>query len=168
MSRNLSNTSDIATERENIPGVKSPILTIQPEDGRAIVIDGMVANGEDKGFPLFGTLMAQDGSEMPLDTLLAFQFESPGDDDPRTITHPYSNIRPYRTLDVDQQTSTEYVDAVKHVIKGTEQALAEGEMPQIAVGHLDHLHIVAESDKQVDWSHPDTRLYFDKSAVTEV
>jgi len=168
MSRNLSNVSDIAEEKTNIPGTKSPILTIRPKDGTGIVIDGMVGNGEQPGFPLYGGLYAQDGSEMPLGTELALQFESPGDDDPQTVTHPFSNIRPYRTLSINEQTNDEQVDAVKHVIKGSEQALAEGEMPRIAVGHLDELHVVATSGKQVDWSHPDTRLSFDKSAVTEV
>jgi hypothetical protein len=168
MPANLSNTSEIAEEKTNIPGTKSPILSIQPEDGTGLIIDGMVENGEAKGFPLYGKLFAKDGSEMPLDTDLAFQFESPGDDDPTTVTYPFSNIRPYRTLDVDQQMNDEQVDAVKHVIKRSEQALAEGNMPQIAIGHLDTLHVVAESGKTVDWDHPDTRLYLDPKAVTEV
>jgi hypothetical protein len=168
MPRELSNVSDIATEHENIAGRESAILTIQPKDGRAVVINGMVDNGESKGFPVFAKLVAQDGEPMPLETNLAWQFESPGDDDPTTVTFPLTNIRAYRTLSIEDQQNNENIDAVKHVIKGTDAALAEGTMPQIAVGHLDELSLVAESEKVIDWDHPDTRVYIGRHAVTEV
>lgn len=168
MPRELSNASDVATEHENVAGRESEILTIQPDEGTGLVVDGMVAKGSEKGLPIFGKFYAQDGSEMPLDTTLAWQFEAPGDDDPTTVTFPFSNIRPYRTMSIKEQQNAENIDAVKHVLKGTDRALANDEMPQVAVGHLDELRLVAESSKVIDWSHPDTRVYLYKNAVTEV
>lgn len=168
MVRELSNASAIATEKQNIAGRESEILVIQPEDGTGIVINGMVNQGTEKGVPVYGTFYAQDGSEMPLDTTLAWKFEAPGDDDPTTVTFPISNIRPYRTMSIKEQQNEENIDAVKHVIKGTNQALANDKMPQIGIGHLDELSLVAESSKVIDWTHPDTRVYLDRNAVTEV
>ena len=81
MPRELSNASDIATEYQNVAGRESEILTFQPDDGTGLVIDGLVAKGEEVGIPIFGKLFAEDGSEMPLDTTLAWKFEAPGDDD---------------------------------------------------------------------------------------
>lgn len=168
MPRELSNVSDIATEKQNTPGQKDPILTIQPKDGTGIVIQGMVETGSAKGFPLYGKFYDTNGNPLPLDTELSFRFERPGDDDPTTVTFPLSNIRPYRTLSIDEQQDAEKVDAVKHVIKGTKDALAQGEMPRIGIGHLDKLHLTALSSKQIDWGHPQTAVYFDRNAVEEV
>jgi len=168
MVRELSNASGEATEHENIAGRESEILTIQPDDGTGLVIDGMVNQGSEKGVPIYGKFYAQDGNPMPLDTTLAWKFEAPGDDDATTVTFPISNIRPYRTLSISEQQNEENIDAVKHVIKGTDQALANNEMPRVAVGHLDELSLVATSEKVINWDHPDTRVYIDRNAVTEV
>lgn len=168
MPRNLDNTSDIAEEKQNIAGQKSPILSIQPEDGRGLIIKGMVARGSEQGFPLYGSFVDQNGDPINPNSELSLTFEAPGDDDPTTVTHPITNLRPYESLDVDMQQDEEKVDAVKHVIKGTEQALDQGNMPKIGVGHLDWLHVNLESEDVVDWSHPDTRLSFDRNAVKDV
>jgi len=168
MPRELSNASDIATEYQNVAGRESAILTFQPEDGTGLVIDGLVAKGEEVGIPIFGKLFAEDGSEMPLDTTLAWKFEAPGDDDATTITHPESNIRAYRTLSIEDQQHADNIDAVKHVLKGTQAAVEEGNTPQVAVGHLDELSLVATSGKVIDWTNPETRVYVYKNAVREV
>lgn len=168
MVRELSNASDEATEHQNVPGRESEILTIQPDDGTGLVIKGMVNKGAEKGVPIYGTFYAQDGNPMPLDTTLAWKFEAPGDDDPTTVTFPLSNIRAYRTLSIEEQQNEENIDAVKHVIKGTDAALSKNKMPRVGVGHLDELSLVATSEKTIDWSHPDTRVYIDRNAVEEV
>lgn len=165
---NLDNTSDIATEKENTAGQRDPILTVQPEDGTALVIKGMVKQGEDPGIPIFGTFYNQNGDPIDQRSTLSLRFESPGDDDATTVTHPLTNLLPYNSLDVPEQQDTEKIDRVKHVLKGSEQALAEGEMPRIAVGHLDQLHVSLESQDVIDWSHPMTKLYFARQAVEEV
>jgi hypothetical protein len=164
----LTNTSEIAEEQQNTAGQRDNILTVQPKDGTAIILKGMVQQGEDPGIPIFGSFYNQAGDPIDQRSALSLRFESPGDDDAQTVTHPLTNLLPYNSLDIPQQQDTEKVDRVKHVIKGTENALADGEMPQVVVGHLDQLHLTLESDDVIDWSHLMTKVYFARQAVEEV
>ncbi len=164
----LTNTSEVATEKENTAGQRDNILTIQPEDGTALILKGMVSQGEDPGIPIFGSFYNQNGNPIDQRSTLSLRFESPGDDDAQTVTHPLTNLLPYNSLEIPEQQDTEKVDRVKHVIKGTESALSEGTMPRIVVGHLDELHVSLESEDVIDWTHPMTKVYFARQAVEEV
>lgn len=168
MTFQLTNTSEVAEERQNAAGQRDPILTIQPEDGTALIISGMVNQGEDPGIPIFASFYNQNGDPIDQRSDLSLRFESPGDDDPTTVTHPITNLHSYNSMDIPEQQDTEKVDQVKHVIKGTENALANGDMPRIVVGHLDELHLSLESDDVIDWDHPMTKVYFARQAVEEV
>lgn len=168
MPRDLNNTSEIATESQNIAGQRSTILTIQPKDGTGLLIKGMVQKGEEKGIPLIGSFVDQNGDPINPQSTLSLTFIAPGDDDETTVTFPMSNVRSYESLDVQEQQDADFIDAVKHVIKGTDAALNQGNMPQIGVGHLDELRVKLESPDVIDWSHPDTRLAFYRNAVEQV
>ncbi len=168
MVRQLSNADDVAEEKENTAGQKDNILTIQPDDGTALIIKGMVNQGEDPGIPVFGGLYNQDGDPIDQRSELSMRFEAPGDDDPTTITFPLTNLLPYNSLTVSEQQDEEKVDRVKHVLKGSEQALDAGKMPRVVIGHLDQLHFTLKSPDVVDWSHPESKLYVARQAVEEV
>jgi len=168
MTFQLTNTSDVATEHQNTAGQRDNILTIQPKDGTALIIKGMVNQGEDPGIPIFGSFYNQNGNLIDQRSELSLRFESPGDDDPTTVTHPLTNLLPYNSLDIPEQQDTEKVDRVKHVLKGTDGALDAGKMPRLVIGHLDELHLSLESDDVIDWSHPMTKVYFARQAVEEV
>jgi mannose-6-phosphate isomerase-like protein (cupin superfamily) len=52
---------------------------------------------------------------------------------------------------------TDYVDRVKHVLKGR----------GLVVSDEDTLYVTVNSSAEIDWSHPETRLQFEESAVME-
>lgn len=164
----LTNTSDAATEKENDAGKREPILTVSPEEGTALVFKGMVRQGSDPGIPIFGSFYNQNGNPVDQRSELSLRYESPGDDDATTVTFPLSNLHPYNSLSISDQQDEEKIDRVKHKLKGSDRALANDEMPRLVVGHLDDLHLTLESPDVIDWSHPQTKVYFARQAVEEV
>jgi hypothetical protein len=164
----LTNTSDAATEKQNTAGKREPILTVSPEEGIALVIEGMVRQGKSPGIPIFGSFYNQQGDPIDQRSELSLRFEQPGDDDATTVTYPLTNIQPYNSLTVAEQQDAEKIDRVKHKLKGSDRALANNEMPQVVVGHLDDLHLTLKSPDVIDWSHPKTKVYFARQAVEEV
>ena len=71
----------MATEKTNVPGVMTPILSIVPEDGTQIQLLNRVARGDEVGIPVIAQLKDSAGDYLPDDTSLVFKFERPGDDD---------------------------------------------------------------------------------------
>lgn len=167
MTKQLSNFSDIATEMTNVPAADelSPILKISPEEGLALLIKGMVETGSAKGVPIYADLRDSNDDQLPTDTSIALQYKQKGSDDRQTVSHVQDHIRSYNTLDVDAQQNEENIDAVKHVLKGTEEALDEGVMPKIGVRHIDNFYISINSSTKIDWAN--SRIYVDRNAVSE-
>lgn len=166
MTKQLSNASEYATEETNVTDVLSPILRFQPTDGLMLIIRGMVSAGSEQGFPIYFDLRDSNGDPLPEDTMLAFRYKAPKMDDPRTITHPLDHIRVWNDLSLNQQQDDEYIDRVKTILKNTDAALAEGEIPQVNVRDIDELRVSIKSSAQVDWSQ--SRFYIDRNAVREV
>lgn len=158
MSKPLSNISDEATEMTNTVGEMTPILELQPEDGLAWIIDANVSRGSQRGIPIFGGFYDSSGDPLPQDTRLALQFESPNHDTRQTVTQPYEHIRDYLTLALKDQQNEEYIDSIKHVLKGK----------QLVVEDVDRLYISIESSAQIDWSQSGSRVTITEDAVTEV
>jgi len=153
----ISNISDVATEETNATGVLTPILAIVPTDGTSLVIRNMVQRGQqDLGIPVYAELQDSNGNDLPADTTVGLAFEQPGDDDFTVVSETLDNIRPYRALSIQQQQNEEYVDRVKHVLKGE----------ALVVDHTETFYVVVDSSAQIDWSN--SRLQFDESAVREV
>lgn len=167
MTKQLSNFSDIATEIQNVPASDelSPILKISPEEGLGLLIRGMVETGSAKGIPIYADLRDANGNQLPTKTSIALQFKPKGSDDRQTVSHVQDHIRSYNTLSVDAQQNKENIDAVKHVLKGTEDALENGQMPKLGVRHIDNFYISINSSMKIDWSQ--SRIYVDRNAVRE-
>lgn len=166
MTRQLTNRSDDATEMENIPDVFSPILAIQPDSGLGLIIKGLVAQGDADGVPIYADLRNADGEQLPTPTEMGIQFEAPGDDDRTTVTHKLSNIRAYNSLTLDEQQNPDHIDRVKHVLKGTEAAKDEGQMPQLGISDVDTAYVSIECSDVINWD--ESAVYIDRNAVSEV
>lgn len=158
MSKPLSNISDEATQQQNTAGVMSPILELQPEDGLAWVINDRVNRGSEVGIPIIGGFYDSNGDPLPQDTNVALQFEAPNDDDAVTVTEPYKHIRDYLTLDIKDQQNEEYIDSIKHVLKGS----------QLVVEDVDRLYLSINSSEVIDWSQSGSRVTISENAVREV
>lgn len=153
---NLSNISDIATQEQNTTGTMTPILTIGPEDGTFLKIVNRVARGDEIGVPIYAGLLDSGGNPLPDDTRMALRFEAPADDGPTVVSVPLENIRAYNDLSIQEQQNEEYVDRVKHQIKGE----------ALGVRDVDKMEVAIESSAQIDWSQTGTRMEFEPSAVT--
>jgi len=157
MTKQLSNIANEATERTNTTGVMTPILEFQPDDGLMWVIKNAVERGQQaRGFPIFAKLQDSSGNDLPADTKMAVQFETPNDDNPQTVSEPKTNIRPYQSLSIQDQQNEEYIDRLKHVLKGS----------QLRVDDVDKMYISIECSTEIDWTN--SRLTIDETAVKEV
>lgn len=169
MTKQLSNitTQKVdATERTNTVDELSPILEFQPNDGIALKIRGMVNAGSEPGIPIYADLQDTDGNDLPVDTAVALEYERPSWDKARTVSHVRDNIRPYNSLSVSEQQNMEHVDQTKHTLKNTDEALANGETPQLHIRDVDKLYVSVDSSEQIDWDN--SRLYIDGNAVRTV
>lgn len=157
MGRNLSNISTIATEETNIPGVLDPILRIEPKDGTRLVFRPGVARGSESGIPIYAELKDSNGDDLPQDTTIALRYKAPTDDDPQTVSEPKTNIRTYQTLDLKDQQNEEYIDGVKHELKGS---------PPHVVRDVDEFFVSINSSVEIDWSK--SQINIEEKAVEEV
>lgn len=156
MSKQLSNISTIATEETNTTGELTPILVVNPKDGTKIVLQGNVPRGTAPGIPIFAKLKNAAGDDLPQDTKVVLRYKRPRMDDYRTVSHPKDHIRPYQSLSIQDQQNEEYIDSVKHELKG--QALVADD--------VDEIQVAIESSEQIDWSN--SQLTFADNAVREV
>jgi len=156
MTKQLSNISDEATERTNTTGTLTPILEFEPDDGLAWIIENFVKRGDETGVPVFGEFKDSNDDPLPQNTTMALEFEAPNDDKPRTVSEKKSNIRAYNSLSIQDQQNEEYIDRVKHVLKGS----------ALEVQDVDKFYISILSSEQVDWAN--SRATIDENAVTEV
>jgi len=152
----ISNIANEATEQTNTTGVPTSILDIQPEDGTVLVfVNGVQRGDQVQGIPIYADLRDSNDDPLPLDTEISLEFEEPSDNRPSTVSEPRDNVRPYRSLSLKEQQNEEYLDRVKHVLKG----------PALLVEDVDTLSVVIDSSKQIDWSN--SRLQFAEEAVKE-
>jgi hypothetical protein len=154
--RPLSNVSGEASTDTNVTGQMDPVLSWSPTDGLAWRIAAAVAKGSDVGIPVFADLRDSNDDPLPQDTDASLQFERPTDDDRTTVTDPFRNIRPYNDLSVKNQQNEEYIDQIKHVLRGNE----------LVVRDIDTLYVSINSSQQIDWSN--SRLTISEKAVNEV
>ena len=166
MTRNLTNSSDEATEMQNIPGVFSPVLELSPKEGLGLLIKGMVDAGVDDGVPIFGVFYDENGNPMPKGTKMGLQFEGPGDDDRTTVTFPFENIRPYNSLTINEQQDPDHIDRVKHVFKGTDAAKQNGDVPALSLDHVESAYISMRSSQVIGWGQG-SELLFERAAVED-
>lgn len=158
MTKSLSNTSSEAAEQTNTTGTLSSILDITPRDGMAIALLNHVATGDAVGIPIYADLQNSSGDDLPLDTTIALRYESPSMDSPDVVSFKFDNIQPYRAHPITDQQSEEYIDAVKHKLKGNADT-------SLVVRDIDALDVAIRSTEQIDWTN--SELYFDPNAVRE-
>lgn len=158
MSKSLSNISSEATEEQNTPGILSPILRIEPDDGLALVLQNNVNVGDEAGIPVAANLENSDGEDLPIETDLALGFRQPGDDDFTVVSEVKSDIEVFNLLSLTEQRETDKIDATKIKLKGGAR--------QLIVGENDELLVLAEGPEQIDFDN--SRLSLNENAVTEV
>lgn len=158
MSKTLSNISTEATEETNTPGVLTPILRIQPEDGLALILQNSVQVGKERGIPFVANLEDTNGDDLPLDSDLAIGFKRPGDDDFSVVSEVRDNIEPFRQLSLTEQRDEQLVDATKIQLKqGADRLVARD---------VDEILILLESSAEIDYSN--SRVSLNENAVREV
>lgn len=141
--------AELATQLQNTPGVLTPILEFDPEDGTMQQLKNMVAKGDEEGVPIFFDLRDADGNPLPDDTEVLLRVKRPTDEEPMTVSQRERNIAPWNSLPVAEQRNEENIDSVKVSLKGA----------VISVRHMDTFRVEILSTEQVDWSNSELYVY---------
>lgn len=154
--KTVSHLSDIAEQRENVPGVTTPILSIDPDDGTLLKFHNEVESGDETGLPVFFRLYNEDGEQLPTDTKFVLRAIRPGDDEPITVSIKESHIATWNQLTLPEQQETDNIDSTK----------IELEASRINIRDKDELRVEINSDEVVDWD--ESELYFYRDGVREL
>jgi len=150
---NLGTPKVDAIEKQNTTGRMTPILEFDPNDGILLEIMNQVMAGAEPGIPIYAELRDSGDNDLPLDTDLVVRYEAPAMDQPQVVSEVMQNIRPYRTLNITEQQSTDYIDQVRQPLKGQ----------KVQVRPMDTLEVAIDSSTQIDWSN--SRLDFARQHV---
>jgi len=152
----LSNIHEYAAELVNIPGVTSPILEFEPEDGIGLRVRNNAARGSAVGVPIYLDLRDSNGDQLPVGTSVRFEYESPTSEERNRVSEIRDNIQQYRALDIRDQQDEDYVDSVKIPLLG----------PNVEVRSIDSFYLSIESSTEIDWSQ--SAAYIEGDVVDKV
>lgn len=152
----LSNIHEYATERTNTPGIVTPILEFEPEDGIGLRVLNNAARGTAEGVPVYFDLRDSNGDPLPIGTAVRFEYESPTSEERNRVSEIRDNIQPWVTLNIQDQQDEEYVDAVKIPLLGD----------NVEVRSIDSFYISIECPEEIDWS--ESAAYVEGSVVEKV
>jgi hypothetical protein len=150
---NLGSQRVTATENTNVTGQLTSILDLEPVDGLRLVLSNLVYGGA--GIPIYAVLQDSGGNDLPLDTELALRWYTPSLDQPQVVSEIRRNIRPYRTLTLNEQQNEEYREQVRTELKNSAS--------ELVVTDIERLEVAINSSAQIDWAN--SRLAFDRKAV---
>lgn len=149
---NLGSSKVDATEKTNVTDQMTAIVRWQPKDGLKLV----VRNLNRAGIPLYALFRDGADNDLPLDTEIAFRWESPADDQPTIVSEKLSNIRPWRQLSLKDQQNEEYRRQVHIDLNG------QG----VETTDVEYFEIAIKSSAQIDWSNAQVEI--DRKAVDVV
>ncbi|WP_435349001.1 hypothetical protein [Haloarchaeobius sp. HRN-SO-5] len=149
MGYSLSHLSDEATQETNVTGTRTPILTVQPEDGTMLSLINRVAKGDEIGIPLIMALKNAADGYLPPDTSLLITVKRPTDDSPIPVAQATGDIAAWNSLSTKEQRNEENIDEVKVELLGE----------KINVRPEDVLRFELLSSEQVDWANSELYVY---------
>jgi hypothetical protein len=155
MTKTLSNISKEATEQTNTAGLMTTILSITPDDGMVIRVNGNVKKGDERGVPIYAELRDSNDDPLPDDTEVVLRYKAPSMEEPRAVSVPMKDILTYNIQALKDQQDRDIIDAVKHVLKGR----------ALQVRDIDELQVAIDSSTVIDWAN--SRLHFEENAVDE-
>jgi hypothetical protein len=144
MGENLDNTGSQkvdATENQNTTGEWSPIVSWEPKAGLKILLENM-AEGKG-GVPIYAEFQDSGGSDLPRDTEIRIQWDTPSNDQPQVVSEVRRDIRPWRTLSLTEQQDSDYRDRTRLELKGA----------AVETMDFEDLEFAIKSSTQIDWSN---------------
>ena len=151
--KTVSHLSDIAEQETNAPGITTPILVVNPDQGTMLSFANDVPQGDSTGLPVYMDLRDSAGDDLPTDTKFVLRAMRPTDDEPVTVSVAETNIAAWNNLDAAEQRESDHVDSVKIELKGD----------NINIRDKDYLRVEIESTEEIDWGH--SELYFERDGV---
>lgn len=148
--------SDLVTQEQNVQGVMTPILEVEPETGTVLAFKNRIDQGTEKGIPVYAILEDSGGNALPINTAYEIQLQTPADQNYRSVSERVGNIRNFNNKTISEQQSEEQIDTQKIELDGAEVRVR---------GRKDTLAFAIQSSEQVDWSN--SELYFEEAAVEE-
>jgi len=155
MGKSLSHLSSEASQKTNVPGETTPILTFEPDNGTVLRLLNRVSQGSAAGIPVFMDLNNYGGGDLPTDTKMIFRVLRPTDDEPIAVSVAEYNIAPFNSLTTSQQRNSDNIDSVKVELKAD----------RVNVRDSDELRVEINSSQEIRWGY--SEFYFARAAVEE-
>lgn len=155
MAKSISHLSDIVEQVQNVAGVLTPILRIDPQDGTKLKFLKEVPTGDSAGLPVVMDLRDANNDPLPTDTSVLIRVMRPTDDEPVPVTVAEDNIAAWNGLSTKEQRNEENIDATKLEVKGN-----------VNVRDKDFARIEINSSAVVDWAN--SEFYINRNGVQEL
>jgi hypothetical protein len=146
---NLGTEKVEATEKTNVPGQMTDILSFSPIDGILLTL-----SNRGGGIPFQLDLRDANGDPLPLDTDLEIAYDAPHLQRPQTVSETLGNIGTYNRLSIKEQQNEDYKEQTRISLNGRE----------LEVRSIDAVSIAINSSAEIDWSN--SRAYVDKDNVS--
>lgn len=162
------NSSDQVTTYQNATGVTlkpTPILEVSPDRGKFLRFQNRNIGGN-TGLPVYFDLNQTDGSDLPTNTLVVFEFQMSNGDDYHRVAVPKKQISFFNSNTISEQRNKERRHNAVIPLKYPEAADREGLRDFIDVRDVDSFTVSIISPAQVDWAV--SEWYFDENAVKEM
>jgi len=151
--------------QENVPGVMTPILTVQPDRGHWLRFLNDVAKGSEDGIPLYIDLVDTNGDPMPATTQLVLKARGSQMTEAVKVSELLRTISYYNQHSIKEQRNEEVVDGAKIELEWPENSQKTGARPHVDITDLEELQLCALSPQVVD---PGAfTVHFDTNAVEE-
>ena len=137
-----------ATEKTNITGQMTEIVTWSPIDGIQLTLFNRGG-----GIPFQMDLRDSNDDPLPLDTELEITYDAPHLQRPQTVSETLGNIGTYNRLSIKEQQNEEYVEQTRIELNGV----------KLEIRSIDEVSVAVESSEQVDWAN--SRVFVDKQNV---
>jgi len=161
-------SSDQVTTYQNATGVTlkpTPILEVSPDRGKFLRFENKVIGGN-TGLPVYFDLNQADGTDLPTNTLVVFEFQMSNGDDYHRVAVPKKQISFFNSNTIPEQRDKDKRHNALIPLKYPEAADAEGLREFIDVRDVDSFTVSIISSGQVSWS--ESEWFFDESAVKEM
>lgn len=154
MGKALNHLSDEASQVTNTTGVMTPVLEIDPEDGRVLHLLNHVPVGSGPGLPVYMKLYSDaSGTQMPNDTQVQLMAKPSGESQYKPVSVIEDSFSAWRENSIADQRNEENVNAVKIELEGE----------RVNIRDIDTLALAVNASAQIDWT--DSEVYFEKTGV---
>jgi hypothetical protein len=158
-------SSDVVEPLENVPGVFTPILEVNPEQGTFLRFLNSVPVGKNPGMPLYMKLNQTGGAPLPTNTRARFEAQVAGMSSWLKVSAQLEQIAFWQQNSLTTQRDEDNVDSAKITLQHPETSPKSGMREHVDIRDIDKLRLVIDSAAAIDWA--ESEFYIDNNAVEQ-